>query len=72
MMASNSPALQKLQEYAKKVKDTRYDSHAGVGRLEYESQLQVVHKDLSDRLREEETALQQVGSTPFCIISKNY
>lgn len=62
-MSTRSQVLQNLQVYVKKIEETEYVACSTSERKGYDSQLEGTFKELSERVKLETVALEQVGVT---------
>ena len=60
MMANHAQALEKLQEYASKVRGTEYNTVANNGKIAYEARLDRTLQALQDQVKGQQDALQKV------------
>ncbi len=60
-MSTRSQVLQNLQVYVKKIEETEYVTCSTSERKGYDSQLEGTFKELSERVKLETVALEQVG-----------
>ena len=63
-MGSGSESLEKVQQYAAKIKATEYHTASSIGVEAYEAQLERTLTDLESRVEREERSLAQVRLLP--------
>ena len=64
-MAAQPQSLDKLREYAAKVKDVGYDTGSTDGELAYEVRLNKTLEHLQAQVKEQEAALEKVALTRY-------
>ena len=59
-METKSQSLEKVRQYAEKIKGKEYDGASSSGSAAYEAQLENTLSDLANRVTQQEAALDQV------------
>ena len=60
-MANRQKILEKLQAYVKKIQETEYATFSAEEQEAYESRLDEAFEELTERVKQETTALEQVN-----------